>query len=233
MEIFSAFLIGLFGSFHCVGMCGPIALALPLPSSGNFTFFIGRIIYNLGRVITYSLLGLIIGYVGERLAVAGYQQMLSIILGGVFLLYLILPKKYKIRILNFSFLQKPLTFLKTKISSLFNVKSNLSFFTIGLLNGFLPCGFVYIGLAGAVATGSLINGMLFMMFFGLGTIPVMFAVSIFGKFISLNFRQKLTKLAPAFILFFAILFLLRGMNLGIPYVSPKIDSAKMHEMMHH
>ncbi|HSP88886.1 MAG TPA: sulfite exporter TauE/SafE family protein, partial [Ignavibacteriaceae bacterium] len=196
----------------------------PVPNSNNFSFFAGRILYNLGRIISYSLMGLMLGFLVEKFILAGYQQFLSILLGGVILLYLVLPKKYKSLITNYIFVQKVLSSLRAKINLLFRNKKNISFLAIGFLNGFFPCGFVYFGLAGALATGNSLEGMLFMFLFGMGTFPVMFAVSVFGKFISLNFRKRLTKLSPVFVLLFAVLFIVRGMNLGIPYLSPQIEN---------
>ncbi len=234
MEILTAFIIGLVGSFHCIGMCGPIALALPVPNSGNISFFIGRVIYNLGRIISYSMMGLLFGFIGEKIIISGFQQWLSIILGCSILLYFILPYRYKNKITNLNVIRKILSFLKIKISSLFKEKKNISFLAIGFLNGFLPCGFVYIGLAGATSTGNLVSGMIFMTLFGLGTFPAMLAVSIFGKFIGKNFRQKLSRLTPVFAAVIALLLIVRGMNLGIPYLSPELNKTNQtHEMMCH
>jgi sulfite exporter TauE/SafE len=234
MEIFSAFIVGLFGSFHCIGMCGPIALALPVAKQSNLSFFSGRILYNLGRSFSYVLMGLIVGFIGEKLIISGYQQVLSILLGLLVLVYVFLPAKLKAGITNLSFIQLILASLKTKIYPLLRNQNSFSLLLIGFLNGFLPCGFVYIGLAGAISTGNPFDGMIFMFLFGLGTFPVMFAVSIFGKFVSINFRQRLSKLTPVFAVLFACIFILRGLNLGIPYLSPKLDSSvKTHQMMHH
>jgi sulfite exporter TauE/SafE len=234
MDILTAFVIGLFGSFHCIGMCGPIALALPVPKATNVSFFAGRILYNLGRVISYSIMGLLLGFIGEKLIISGFQQALSIILGALILVYLLLPGNYKKRITQINFIQMMINSLKLKMSSLLKEKKQITLLTIGLLNGFLPCGFVYIGLAGAVSMGNPLDGMIFMFLFGLGTFPVMFAVSIFGKFVSINFRKKLSRLAPAFAFTFALILIIRGLNLGIPYLSPKMDNrTEIHQTHHH
>ena len=234
MEIFAGLIIGFIGSFHCIGMCGPIALALPIPDSSNFKFFAGRIIYNLGRVFSYALMGILLGFIGEKLVLSGFQQILSISLGILIIIIVIIPQRYRNKILAINFIQKLLIPLKKSIGSLFKQKSLPSFLSIGFLNGFLPCGLVYVGLAGAISTGNAFNGMLFMIFFGLGTFPAMFAVSIFSKFIKLNLRQKISKLAPVIAIFLAALFILRGMNLGIPYVSPKIKGkTPVQHLMNH
>ena len=94
-EILAAFFIGLVGSLHCIGMCGPIAIALPVPDSNNLSFLTGRILYNLGRVVTYSFLGAVLGLVGGKIALAGAQQVVSIVLGVLIIIAVLLPQKYK------------------------------------------------------------------------------------------------------------------------------------------
>ena len=232
MEIIAALSIGFLGSFHCIGMCGPIALALPLPKSSNVTFILGRIIYNLGRVISYAVMGFIFGWLGQKISLWGFQQFLSIILGAAIVLYIFLPAKAKDSVLSFSPIQKVVTPLKTSIGKLFMQKSLPSFLLIGVLNGFLPCGFVYMGLAGAIAVANPVTGMLVMTFFGLGTFPAMFAASVFGKFINTNLRQKLRRLTPVFAILFALIFIFRGLSLGIPYLSPKLGGHNQMQMMH-
>jgi len=232
MELIAALSIGFLGSFHCIGMCGPIALALPVPNSSNTTFVVGRILYNIGRIISYAIMGLIFGWLGQKISLWGFQQVLSIFLGALIVLFIFLPGKVKNNLLSLSVVQNIISPLKLSIGKLFQQKTLSSFLTIGVLNGFLPCGFVYMGLAGAIAVANPITGMLVMIFFGLGTFPAMFVVSVFGKFINLGFRQKLRKLTPAFAILFAVIFILRGLNLGIPYISPKMGAHGQMEMMH-
>jgi len=232
MEIIAALSIGFLGSFHCIGMCGPIALALPVPNSSNINFFLGRIIYNFGRIISYAIMGFIFGWLGQKISLWGFQQFLSIFLGVVIVLFIFLPGRIKDKLLSFSPVQKMITPLKISIGKLFKQKSLPSFLLIGILNGFLPCGFVYMGLAGAIAVANPLTGLLVMTFFGLGTFPAMFGVSVFGKFINPGFRQRLRKLTPVFALLFALIFIFRGLNLGIPYLSPKSNGHNHHmEMM--
>jgi uncharacterized protein len=222
MELLTALTIGFLGSFHCIGMCGPIALALPVPNSTNIIFFTGRVLYNSGRLISYGLMGLLFGFLGKGFAAWGYQQSLSIALGVIIIVLLFIPAKYKNKFLGMNIIIKITEPLKRSIGNLFKRNSLPSFLLIGFLNGFLPCGFVYIGLAGATATGSPVTGMLFMILFGLGTFPAMLTVSLFGKLINLNVRRKISKAVPVFAFMLAVIFILRGMNLGIPYLSPKI-----------
>ncbi len=162
---------------------------------------------------------------------AGMQQTLSIFLGGVIIFFVLLPRKYKNYLTGAQLVQTLISPIKNQISKLFNLAGLPSLLLIGILNGFLPCGFVYIGLAGAAATGNPITGALFMMMFGIGTIPAMFAASLFGKFISLNVRRKISKAIPALAVLLAIIFILRGLNLGIPYLSPKLQAQTQTEVV--
>jgi sulfite exporter TauE/SafE len=231
MEIIAALSIGFLGSFHCIGMCGPIALALPLPKSSNIIFILGRIVYNLGRVISYAIMGLVFGWLGQKISLWGFQQILSILLGIAIVFFIFLPAKTKDAILSYTPIQKIISPLKASIGKLFRQKSLPSFLLIGVLNGFLPCGFVYMGLAGAIAAANPVMGMLVMAFFGLGTFPAMFTVAVFGKFINFGFRQKLRKLTPVFAILFALIFIFRGLNLGIPYLSPKMGNHNHMQVM--
>jgi len=225
--LLSAFLIGLLGSFHCIGMCGPIALALPIQSNNKFTFVTGRILYNLGRAITYAAIGIVFGLVGQSLSLAGLQQSVSIVAGIFILLMVLLPSKFSQKM----YLLKPAysftNLLKRKFGVLLKKKSIAAVFSIGLLNGFLPCGLVYVAVAGAVATGGYLEGAAYMFVFGIGTLPIMLAASLATNVITTPVRKKINKLIPAFMVVLAFLFILRGMNLGIPYVSPQIQQTEI------
>ena len=220
--VFSGFIIGLLGSLHCVGMCGPIALALPIVGNSKAALIVSRLLYNFGRILTYTFFGFIFGLIGDRIQLFGLQQIVSIILGSLILLRLIIPQKYSFTKLHF--FQRTVGKLKQEFSKMFGKNSMKSLFVIGLLNGFLPCGFVYVGIAGAIATGDALKGAAFMSLFGLGTLPIMFAASLFSSVLSLKARLNFRKAIPVFSFIIGILFILRGLNLGIPYVSPKMTS---------
>jgi sulfite exporter TauE/SafE len=220
-----ALTLGFLGSFHCIGMCGPIALSLPIPSNGSFSKIYHLLAYNIGRVVTYSSLGMVFGLIGQSFLLFGFQQYLSVIVGSIILLSVI-----------FSFLpfQKgklsgkvyaQLAILKNTLASLFKKKGIHSVFSIGLLNGLLPCGLVYMAIAGSVATGNYVHGAFFMAIFGLSTIPIMLSLSLLGNVISLQFRKNIQKAIPFVLSGMAILLILRGLNLGIPYISPKLIPA--------
>jgi sulfite exporter TauE/SafE len=221
--LIAAFTIGLFGSFHCVGMCGPIALALPVHHLHHFKKYLGILLYNLGRVFTYSLFGLLFGLLGKGFVVAGFQQWLSIGLGASILLFILLPKRITNGLESFGFMYRIVNPAKEKMKILFRQSSLQSLFAIGVLNGLLPCGLVYVAVAGAIATASPSSGALFMMSFGLGTIPMMYVLVWSGSKISIALRNKMRQAVPVFVAAMAVMMILRGLNLGIPYLSPQLD----------
>ncbi|MGB0391547.1 MAG: sulfite exporter TauE/SafE family protein [Salibacteraceae bacterium] len=222
VQWWAAISIGLVSSFHCLGMCGPIAFALPLNRSSKLSGFIGGLAYNFGRLTTYGTLGFLFGLIGKSLVMAGAQRSLSIGAGAIMIASVILPKlskKSNFDSITFQYIGR----LKSSLGKLFKKSSLESLFIIGVLNGLLPCAMVYIALAGAIAEGDASGGMVFMLFFGLGTIPMMFSATLLGSFISLSFRNKLQKLIPVMVFIIGVLFVLRGMNLGVHYLSPEIN----------
>lgn len=223
---FVAFTIGIVGSFHCVGMCGPLALALPLSNDSFAAKFFGAFIYNAGRIVTYTVFGLIFGLIGQTAALFNFQQWLSIGTGVLILFFIIMPKKYKIQSTASGYSTAFFTKIRMQLGRLFTQKNNSSLFVIGLLNGLLPCGLVYMAVAGAIAAGDMWKSALFMAAFGLGTLPIMWSIAFFGNYIGVSFRQKIRRLYPYMMTLMACLLILRGMGLGIPYVSPKMDIAK-------
>ncbi len=220
MLFLTAFITGLVSSLHCAGMCGPIAFALPKHINSASHLWITRLIYNAGRIFIYALLGAIIGTLGFQLKLAGFQQSVSIF-AGISILTITFLKIFLPKIAN----KMELNFWGNKwFGKLFRSKNNASFFLIGALNGLLPCGFVYVALIASLAMQSALQGGLFMILFGLGTFPMMFAISMLGQIVNLKFRQQVNRLVPAFAILFACFFILRGLNLGIPFLSPQINN---------
>lgn len=222
MYVLTAIALGFLGSFHCIGMCGPIALVIPMQKTSPFYMVLNGVIYNLGRIVTYTIIGLLFGFVGLSFAIAGWQSVVSIMLGFLILLTLFIP-----RLLQFLPSSKIyilwITHLKHAIVQLFNAKTTFSLFLIGILNGMLPCGLVYIAIAGSLATGSVLKAALFMTLFGLGTMPVMFILLFARNLITISLRERIKKLVPIVLAITAILLILRGMNLNIPYISPQLQ----------
>lgn len=224
MDIWTAFLIGFIGSFHCVGMCGPIALSLPYQDTTKIKTASNVLIYNGGRILTYSFIGLIFGLIGQGIALAGFQQWLSIGLGILMLLAAFSIINFESQIVKIPILDKGFKKIRFHLGRLLTQKSQRkqTLLFVGLLNGFLPCGLVYLAVIGAVATGSVFKGSLYMAIFGIGTLPTMLSVALVGNLVSLKFRKNIQKVIPFMLFAMAILFILRGMNLGIPYISPEL-----------
>jgi len=218
--LWTALILGLAGSFHCIGMCGPIAFILPIDKSSAAKTFIQTFLYHFGRLISYAIIGILFGFLGKGLYLAGFQQNLSILMGVIMILTVIIP----VSIFNkFNFskpLYKLIGKLKQYLGLYLNKKSNKAIFTIGFLNGFLPCGLVYMALIGAISTGNAFQGELYMAVFGLGTIPMMSGAILLGNFINISIRNKIQKIIPILVIIIGLLFILRGLGLGIPYISP-------------
>jgi sulfite exporter TauE/SafE len=218
--LYSAFIFGLISSLHCIGMCGPIALMIPVDRTNQAKKVSQIITYHLGRLSAYAIIGLIFGIVGKGFFLAGIQQRLSIFIGIAMIITIVTPERV---LANYNF-SKPVYRLISKIKSSlgkqFKNKSYQSLFTIGLLNGFLPCGMVYVALFGAIAMQSVPFGILYMLLFGIGTIPMMSSVIFFNSIMTVSFRNRVQKIIPYVGVIIGVLFILRGLGLGIPYVSP-------------
>ncbi len=214
-------MLGLVGSLHCVGMCGAIALALPHPGRGWTSFITGRLAYNLGRILTYSLIGAVFGLIGRSLALAGIQRWISIGAGVAILLGLVVSSRH-----TTPPLVRAVGWLKNRLGSLLQQRSFSSLLLLGMLNGLLPCGLVYAAAAASLATGNLLSGVEYMAVFGLGTVPLMFGVSLSGKTLLAPFRLHLQKLIPVSLALVALLLILRGLSLGIPFLSPDLASGQ-------
>ncbi|WP_345164282.1 sulfite exporter TauE/SafE family protein [Nibribacter koreensis] len=214
--------IGFISSFHCVGMCGPIAMALPVGRGTGASFLGGRLLYNIGRLSTYVLLGALAGAIGSTLNLAGWQQTLSIASGVMMLLLVVLPAATSNKINRWLGTEKWWNVLRRAMAKHFGNGSPRSLYQIGVLNGLLPCGMVYFALAGALSAPGVGGAMLYMAMFGLGTIPLMWLVSLSGKMIQPKMRYYMRIAVPYVAGCLAVLFILRGLNLGVPYISPQL-----------
>jgi sulfite exporter TauE/SafE len=221
--LITAFIMGGIGSLHCVGMCGPIALALPVVSNNNFGRFLSTLLYNLGRMVTYAALGALLGLAGASFALAGFQKGLSVLLGLTIIVVLLWPKHAWVLKSNHS-VQLFFATVRNSLGKLLARRNYRSVFFIGLVNGLLPCGLVYIALAGAVATTSVVKSSLFMAAFGLGTLPLMWGISFFGSFINVQTRVRIRKAYPYLMAGMACLLIIRGMGLDIPFISPALHT---------
>jgi sulfite exporter TauE/SafE len=200
-------------------MCGPLALALPPSGTGAVSYATGRLAYNFGRIITYTVLGLFFGLVGRSLVLAGVQRWTSIALGIFLMAGLLASRKISLG----GPLYAVVGSLRSHMGRLLRQRTIASLGVLGLLNGLLPCGLVYVACAGATVTGSAASGAAYMVVFGLGTLPMMLAISLSGKLVPPGWRLRLTKAIPVTVFLLASVLILRGMSLGIPYLSPDLS----------
>jgi uncharacterized protein len=218
----AGFTLGAAGSLHCVGMCGPLSLALPLHHLTAVKKFVSLLLYQAGRIITYSTIGLLFGLAGRRIYIAGYQQWFSIIMGIIVLslamLYFIQKKVVHLKLLNGFY-----SFIQQQISRLLKSGSGISgFLLLGMANGLLPCGMVYIALAATLSFTGVMQSVSFMAMFGAGTLPAMILVGYAGQWVKPQIRFTIRKLIPVFTALMGVLLILRGMDLGIPFISPQL-----------
>jgi len=215
----SALILGFIGSFHCAGMCGPFAFILSADKSDGL-HVIRKLLYNFGRIFSYILLGMLVGLVGESFYLIGIQQKASLLAGILLIIisfYQIFEKKELFNFVTSSvFLKK----IKELFSSAIKNKSLSSKFYLGLVNGFLPCGLVYTALTASLSFSGMVSSVFYMLAFGLGTLPTMLSVTLGGQFISLQLRSKIIKSSVYVVLLLGVLFVLRGANLNIPFLSP-------------
>ncbi|MBB5437456.1 hypothetical protein HDC92_001128 [Pedobacter sp. AK017] len=211
-----AFMIGLLGSVHCIGMCGPLAFAVPSLKKGGLFLVADKLVYQFGRIAAYCTLGVIVGLIGQQIWLAGFQQGISI-LSGVLIVVAACSRLFK-----FSLFNTQSSFMLGPFNRAFNylLKHKANHLIIGFINGFLPCGFVYLALAGALNTKGIADAVSYMFWFGLGTLPLMFIATLGLGFTGTVFRKKINRVVPYLMLCIGLWFILRGLSLDIPYVSP-------------
>lgn len=222
--VLSAIALGFASGFHCIGMCGPIALSMGLTKKQAANFYLQNLTYQFGRIFTYSLLGAILGIVGEGFEMAGFQQYLTIAAGVLLIVMAIFSLGGKDFASKIPFLSGFLFSVKSNLGRLLQKADYRSRFSTGILNGFLPCGMVYMALTASLAGGGIWQGALYMALFGLGTLPFMFAVVLAGNLMNQAFRLKVLKAVPVIMIILGGLFIVRGLELGIPYISPRAEA---------
>ena len=215
-----AFALGFLGSLHCAAMCGPLMLAVPGLPGGAGRVWGGRILYQAGRVTTYILLGLVVGVLGKSLFLAGLQRWLSLALGATLLFGLLARKNVSLA----APIQRWVSALKGAMSTQLQKRGAASLALLGMLNGLLPCGLVYVALAGALAQGSISGSVVYMAAFGLGTLPMLMAIAGSGHLFPMSLRTRLRGMIPLGVGLVAGLLILRGLALGLPYLSPDLTA---------
>ncbi|MCF7561329.1 sulfite exporter TauE/SafE family protein [Sabulilitoribacter multivorans] len=218
--LISAFVLGILGSFHCIGMCGPIVFMLPVDRTNAYKKVFQITIYNIGRLLAYSIIGLLFGLIGKSLTLFGFQQQLSIVIGVLMVLVVLIPQKTFNKYNASKPIYKGIFKVKSALGVALKKKTTDTFLTIGFLNGFLPCGLVYMAVFAAIATGNTLSSSLYMVVFGLGTIPLTTTAVYLSGILKGSIRQKIQKVIPVFVVIIGALFILRGLGLGIPYLSP-------------
>ena len=219
MELFTAFMLGFAGSLHCAGMCGPLVLAMPAIGRTRVMQITGRLIYNVGRVTTYGLLGIVFGLLGQMLSMVGVQRWVSIAAGVLILLGLF---AWPLRNTS-ALIIRPVARLKSALGGLLQHRTMRAQFVFGGLNGLLPCGLVYVACAAAATTSGILSGLEYMLVFGLGTVPMMLGIGLAGRFLHARLQGRAQRLIPVALAIMGMLLILRGMSLGIPYLSPDLS----------
>lgn len=217
-----AFFTGLFGSIHCIGMCGPLAFAVPSFHKQRWLIVFDKLVYNLGRTFTYTLLGLLIGLAGRQLWLAGMQQTISI-LTGILIIFAATSRILKLSAGKAGWSLRIMQPFNRLLA--YSLQHKAGHLITGILNGFLPCGFVYLAMAGALNTGSISASALYMFWFGIGTLPLMLAAMVSTGLASPLFRRRINKTIPYFMLCLGAWFVLRGLNMNIPYLSAPEEKA--------
>ena len=217
IDIVSIITIAFLGSFgHCLGMCGGIVIAYSSAkidkSWGKAHEILVHLLYSLGRVSTYMMLGAIFGYIGGVAKFDGYSTGVLTIVAGIFMVLAGLSLIGKIEFLTkFEHSLSSSSWYRSAFSYILRDKSLYSFYLLGLLNGLLPCGLVYFFAVESANTGSAIYGAFVMLIFGLSTIPAMLGLGIFTSiFAQSSFRKIMINLASIVVVIYGVYTIYRG-----------------------
>lgn len=208
--------MGLISSFHCVGMCGPIALALPVHKGPRAQQIAGVLAYNAGRALTYAMFGMVIGTLGASLAWLGALRYVSIAVGVAMLVYVFWPSGLERGLHMPLFWQKTINLLRQSMATYLKKTDLSGMLLLGMLNGAVPCGMVYMALLNSVATGSVWGGAIFMALFGLGTMPAMLALGIAKQQFTPALRTRIRKFTPVLVAIAGIWLVARGITASYP-----------------
>lgn len=219
--IYASFIIGLLGSWHCIGMCGPIALMIPGSKGKNRLLSIS--LYHGGKLLTYMLIGSFFGLVPALTNSFFVQAIITIFVGIVMLLIAGMPLILNsIEKFGFTKFQKFFK-LKTKLAKLIKTDKIEFSFYIGVLNGFIPCGLVYFAALGAISQPTFVSSILFMLFFGLGTIPLMFLFLLLPGILKPSTRNYLNKFRQVGFAAVAVIMLWKGFSNIHTSIQPPLE----------
>ena len=203
--ILAGLTLGAVGSLHCAGMCGPLVAACMGAGKGQASVNKANGLYQVGRISTYVLLGLIFGFFGSSIQLLAGQSYAAIAAGAVLILVGLFGRQLESKLGATTVLAKAFGYTSARLGAL----APLGF---GFLNGLLPCGLVYTALAASLAFGSATNGAFFMLAFGVATSPVLMAVT----FVSNRWRGLSAKLFPAFSVIAGLVLIYRGLHATLP-----------------
>ncbi|NQZ76158.1 MAG: sulfite exporter TauE/SafE family protein [Ekhidna sp.] len=212
-----ALLIGLFGSLHCVGMCGPVMLAFMGPTQSKQGF----LLYHSGRILTYILIGIALGLIGATVAFFEMQRIMAFILGFTLIALYGVPS-LRHRIERFYYQSKFYQVLRSFLSN--NLSLKRRWFLSGIANGFFPCGLTYVAAAGAVAYADVFQGAVFMVLFGLGTLPALVALSFTGGKVLSRYKQLIPKAIPVIAIVSGSILILRGLLSTFPQFNQMVQA---------
>lgn len=215
--LYIAFTLGFFGSLHCLGMCGPLALAFSnRPGQSKRQNFFSGLAYNFGRITTYGFIGILFGLIGSFIFFADFQKYLSIGMGVLLVLSFLFSINIDHKIQRMPFFAEKYQQVHALLSGMMKKSQDVGSFLLGMANGLLPCGLVYLALAGSLATGNIYSGFSFMVFFGLGTIPMLLTLTTGSQLVSGSWRSQYKKIIPWVSLAFGVFLIYRGVAVEIP-----------------
>ncbi len=216
--------LGFLGSLHCVGMCGPIALALPFNNKNGFNRISGGLVYSFGRITTYAFIGLLFGTFGKGLSLVGLHQWISILVGTIMVLSVIFSSNQFHGFKLSRYIIKATNVLRSFMFKYLRKEGTFALYIFGILNGALPCGLVYMAVLGSMASANPLHGALFMMLFGLANSPALLAIVWAKGLLKSEYLTRIRRAIPAFVVIMGLIFVIRGLGLGIPYLSPKAEA---------
>jgi sulfite exporter TauE/SafE len=225
MTILAPLILGFAGSLHCVGMCGPLVLALPLAAAEKWQVIRQMLVYHSGRILTYATLGILFGLLGKGMAVAGFQKTISIAAGLLMISMAFMTWGFESMLAVVPGFGKFTRSVQAHISALMRNHPGRATISMGMLNGLLPCGMVYAALAGAISSAGTLEGTIFMAVFGIGTLPLLLAVSVLGRSFSISVRKKIKFAQPILLIIAGLLLLQRGLHLDLSLFESAVPKA--------
>ena len=228
----AALLMGLASGLHCIGMCGPLSMAIPVPAHSKLSRPLALGIYHFSRIIVYMMLGFVAALLGLSILKPEHQQWLSIALGLMVVIMAWFPAL--ISRMRWSPAQAILGKIKSGFHQYMRNGNASGFLVMGALNGLLPCGMVYLAIASSLLNGEAVSSAYFMMFFGMGTLPTVYFMPLIASGLFRHFNIRAGKLFPVVMTMVGLVLMLRGMGLGIPYLSPEFQlTAQGHQAAMH